>query len=806
MTCRRPCCFVRLCIVLLLHTHMCRSETQGDVKDEQDAADLREWWGNASQEIYSKNVEHDVRGVGYELSKSLNDTIQDVTTKVLAQHAAGKACASLPVNIALHAWRYDQDVLDSCLHSLGANVHEGASCTMPCYDFPNLSATLVCSHTSSGWRLLGNPPEGQCRWTLESDVRNTTGGLVQGLVRPMRGVFADEHVEAGHVRTYWGIPYAKSLARFGLARPLASRWNGIHKVDYYDFDREDSKRMHCLDGVPSEGFHGTEDCLYLDVHVPPSRSSQLLPVLVWLFGSGFFMGDAWQDGHLDLASLAFRQGVVVVQVSSRTAALGHWAHPALSREYGDGSVGNIGARDQRLALKWVQANIEALGGDPARVTLAGHSSGAFNTFFHLLSPQSRGLIHGAILESPALDSGWYWQSKEDAYTFYSQYGAALGCPVDDGSGSQIACLRSLPTQDFVDFVSKQANALVNALKNTTDLGTSGLWDLVKTVYEVRFRKFEPTGLQVGDGSILSNPLWPLLCFGMIVDGSEAGLPAPPRQLYERGLSADVPVYMNHESDEGTIFGLLAVAMFPWSKHLSLTNDACDGILSWAFNANASETEALLSLYPHTNLEIPLDRVSTAISDGVFKCPIKRFARAMAQRSPRNIFWAEHTFVESDNHNAFTALLHKDAQWFLGANHNLPSCHLVGFDFAPTFFNWNDESQKNHRMMNCHFALMVHCGEPGATPGTSECLPSLPAPLACQGLLDEELRPFPPYDPLSGERHQLHPFKHDPIRPTDDELEKCSFWDTAPTTALIQGNCRGCASVRTTDSKSSLVIV
>eukprot|EP00928_Gymnodinium_smaydae_P016024 TRINITY_DN15970_c0_g1_i1.p1 TRINITY_DN15970_c0_g1~~TRINITY_DN15970_c0_g1_i1.p1 ORF type:complete len:836 (-),score=47.98 TRINITY_DN15970_c0_g1_i1:230-2695(-) len=764
------------------------STTSGDLD-----AKLLDWWGSAKYAIYERNVEHDERNAGFELSTTVNHTITQVMSKVLARHLSGKPCISLPVNVSLHAWRYNQDSLESCLNNLSADAREGSSCTITCHDFSTLSTTLVCSKTESGWRLLGDAAENQCRWIMDSRVRNTTGGLVQGLLRPMSWKLADGQVQSGLVRTFWGIPYAERPARFAMARPLSSRWSGVQLIDYYNVDRNDSQRMHCLDGAPGDVFHGSEDCLFVDVHTPPNVSASLMPVLVWIFGAGFFMGDGWQNGHMDLASLAFRQGVVVVQISSRTAAMGHWAHPALSREYGDGSVGNIGARDQRMALRWVRENIEAFGGDPMRVTLAGHSSGAFNTFFHLLSPGSQGLIHGAILESPAVDSGWYWQNKEQAYEFYAKYGAALGCPEDDGSGSQIACLRSLPGKAFTDFVNRQAGLLKDRLQNSSDIGSGGLWGMIEAAYTAVLRSFEPAGLQRGDKSILANPLWPLLCFGMIVDGSPAGLPAAPRDLYEKGAFADVPIYMNHEADEGTLFGAMAMPFFPWTKHVSLTNAAVDSVLKWAFNSNARESEDMLTLYPHTWLSIPLPRLNQAITDAVFKCPIRRFAHVAAKRHPGKFFWAEHTFIASHSKSTAMALLHKDAGWFLGAHHCLPSIELMGFKFAPGQVQWNDDLQKDHRIINCHFALMVHCGAPGATPGTAECLPELPPPLTCQGLLTDELRPFPSYDSSTDVRQQLHPRMHDPIVPSNDENEKCRFWDEASPMVLIKNNCRSCST-------------
>ena len=72
-------------------------------------------------------------------------------------------------------------------------------------------------------------------------------------------------------------------------------------------------------------------------------------------------------------------GVLVVTINYRLGALGYFAHPALTKAAGADPVGNYGLMDQVAALKWVQRNTAAFGGDPRNVTVFGESAGGMST-------------------------------------------------------------------------------------------------------------------------------------------------------------------------------------------------------------------------------------------------------------------------------------------------------------------------------------------------------------------------------------------------------------------------------------------
>ena len=169
-------------------------------------------------------------------------------------------------------------------------------------------------------------------------------------------------------------------------------------------------------------FIGGEDCLQLTVLVPeaalpparglegelsgePSRvtssatsspAAAPLPVLVYLFGGAFILGDSSEFGFYDASNLALSRNVIVVSPNYRVGPFGFTALEALRAEDANNSTGNAAMQDQRLALEWVRDNIASFGGDPSRVTIFGESAGGFSVCYHLVSPASAGLFQAAI--------------------------------------------------------------------------------------------------------------------------------------------------------------------------------------------------------------------------------------------------------------------------------------------------------------------------------------------------------------------------------------------------------------------------
>jgi len=133
---------------------------------------------------------------------------------------------------------------------------------------------------------------------------------------------------------------------------------------------------------------------------------------------------------------------VVVTINYRLGALGFLAHPALAPEP-SGPAGNYGLMDQQAALRWVRRNIRQFGGDPENVTIAGQSAGALGVLVHLISPGSRGLFDGAIVQSGSFALTQLSLAQGEA--FGRVFASSVGC-----GDQSAACLRGLPVSTLTD--------------------------------------------------------------------------------------------------------------------------------------------------------------------------------------------------------------------------------------------------------------------------------------------------------------------------------------------------------------------
>ncbi len=195
---------------------------------------------------------------------------------------------------------------------------------------------------------------------------------------------------------YRGLPFAEPPVGPLRWRPpiAARRWDGVRDaVAPGPACAQPQRRGGSI--YASELAATSEDCLYLDIWAP--EDARDLPVVVWIHGGSFIWG-AGSEALYDGAALAQR-GVVVVAINYRLGVLGYLAHPQLSAESPYGVSGNYGLLDQIAALQWVQRNIEAVGGDPDNVTIAGESAGALSVLYLMASPAARGLFAKAIAQS-----------------------------------------------------------------------------------------------------------------------------------------------------------------------------------------------------------------------------------------------------------------------------------------------------------------------------------------------------------------------------------------------------------------------
>jgi len=189
----------------------------------------------------------------------------------------------------------------------------------------------------------------------------------------------------GGLAVFRGVPFARPpVCEWRLAAPMpVEPWEGVREAVAFGPPPPQSRVM----GAPA--VHDS-DGNWLTVNIwSPDPGAARLPVMVWIHGGGYVYG--WSgDPLFDGAALA-RDGVVVVTFNYRLSAEGFGHFP--------GAPANRGLLDQVAALRWVQDNIAAFGGDPARVTVFGESAGAGSIAALMVMPSATGLFQRAIAQS-----------------------------------------------------------------------------------------------------------------------------------------------------------------------------------------------------------------------------------------------------------------------------------------------------------------------------------------------------------------------------------------------------------------------
>jgi para-nitrobenzyl esterase len=222
-------------------------------------------------------------------------------------------------------------------------------------------------------------------------------------VRTDAGLVAAASNSPEGIRVYRGIPFgAPPLGQLRWkATQLPAHWDGVRAGDNFGpvcVQPKGVDRLNVSVDLP-DSPKADEDCLYLNVWTGATRASERRPVMVWIFGGAYTEG-AGSSRHNDGEALA-RKGVVMVTFNYRLGPFGFFSHPDLDKESGHNASGNQAVWDAVAALKWVQTNIAAFGGDPANVTIFGESAGAALSAGLVGTPTAKGLFRRAISESGA---------------------------------------------------------------------------------------------------------------------------------------------------------------------------------------------------------------------------------------------------------------------------------------------------------------------------------------------------------------------------------------------------------------------
>ncbi|XP_049948014.1 juvenile hormone esterase-like [Schistocerca serialis cubense] len=238
---------------------------------------------------------------------------------------------------------------------------------------------------------------------------------------------------------FQAIPYALPPVgplRFKSPEP-PEKWSGIRNATV---EPNVAPQMDVFFG---NQYKGGEDCLYLNVYtpkLPTGASAKLLPVMVWIHGGAFMMG----SGNTDLygPEHLLEHDIVLVTLNYRVGVLGFLST-------GDEVIpGNVGLKDQVMALKWVKSNIANFGGDPQNVTIFGESAGAMSCHLLQISPAAKGLFHKVICQSGVASLELVSAPIKDRTFRLAQ---SLGF-TGDSSEELLAFMRDQPVQKLVENV------------------------------------------------------------------------------------------------------------------------------------------------------------------------------------------------------------------------------------------------------------------------------------------------------------------------------------------------------------------
>jgi len=377
-----------------------------------------------------------------------------------------------------------------------------------------------------------------------------------------------------NVQVFKGIPYAKPpVGELRWRAPLPPEaWTGVR--DCFEFGNACPQRAPALMGsIPQMAINAphSEDCLYLNVWRPVGSATEPMPVLFWIHGGGYTMGAASQPLY-DGALLA-EPGAIVVSINYRLGPFGFLAHPALSQESPQGTSGNYGILDQIEALRWVQRNIAAFGGDPNRVTIFGESAGAGSVMCLMVAPQAGGLFHAAIAQStPEMNLARLRQSS-DQRPSAEQQGVTLLEQMGVGAQATVEQLRKLNATELAETFP------------SLELGSK---------QEINLRRAPLAMAPVVDGQLI---------------------PDLPNRVFASNKAHPVPLIVGNTRDEMTLF----MTQTPLPKEVS----GYEQIISTNFGDLSPE---ILAAYPATNPKGIRDAVIQLAGDTVFGSQARYVAR------------------------------------------------------------------------------------------------------------------------------------------------------------------------------------
>jgi cholinesterase len=290
-------------------------------------------------------------------------------------------------------------------------------------------------------------------------VVNTTSGLVTG--KPSK--FHPEVAE------YLGIRFGETTAGENRFMP-PKRYYGKGPVDATQFGNG------CMSAMGGGGLMNlglglmggvkppSEDCLFVNVWTKNADRKAKRPVMLWIYGGAFAAGDSsW--AIMNPVNITSNHDIVVVSFNYRLSMFGFPGAPGLEQL-------NPGLLDQRMAAEWTRDNIEAFGGDPARITLFGESAGGSSTDYYAYAWAKDPIVAGFIVESgTAMMHDLFKPAtvKSDAWFKMSK---RIGCGGPEAGVASLKCARGKTANQLLRGMpapsGKGFKAIVPAFAPTAD--------------------------------------------------------------------------------------------------------------------------------------------------------------------------------------------------------------------------------------------------------------------------------------------------------------------------------------------------
>ena len=512
--------------------------------------------------------------------------------------------------------------------------------------------------------------------------------LVETQEGPVRGQ------EEGELYTFFGIPYAAppiGPLRWKPPQPAAP-WTDVLETAVPQAPAIEAAPavipvpkcpQSLVGGEVSAPFLGPvdEDCLYLNVVTP--KKGRGLPVMVWIHGGGFVLGEGVQtDGATSGTKLAETENVVVVSMNYRLGPFGFLAHTTLTAESEWNASGNYGLMDQVAALRWVRENIRAFGGDPDNITIFGESAGAFSTCALVTSPRAAGLFHRAIMQSGSCERPW--PTLGAAHKEGERFAELVGC---DTETDVLSCMRGKPWEELHEAWAP----------DPADSGLIG--------YEASLIDLEGKYLQ-----------WTPILDGYFFEEQSALGTA-------NGTFNQVPLMIGFTREEGRLFGWLAEDENVGAG-VDITEDNYPDFVAYVLGGNASLAgTAIAGPYAPSNFPDPGDAFSAVTGDVIFRCPSLTQAGSASTYVPTYVY--EFRYPDADFAlDEVPALPDLDRSQFVGwsdgAFHSADIQYVFGVPMLPSKSEFESGSVDDElwRTIRGYWARFARAGDPngdGAEP-------------------------------------------------------------------------------------------